>query len=52
MGPLVIGDNCRIGDTSALRETIVFPGTELAPGTILIDAIAGHVGIADSLRKP
>ena len=52
MGPLVIGDNCRIGDTSALRDTIVFPGTELAAGTILIEAIAGHVGIADSLRKP
>jgi mannose-1-phosphate guanylyltransferase/mannose-1-phosphate guanylyltransferase/phosphomannomutase len=52
MGPLVIGDNCKIGDTSALRDTIVFPGTELAAGTILIDAIAGHVGIADSLRKP
>ena len=50
MGPLVIGDGCRIGDTSALRESIIFPGTELQPGTILIDAIAGHVGIAQSLR--
>src|SRR5918996_3375639 len=52
MGPLVIGDGCRVGDTSALRGSIVFPGTELAPGTILIDAITGHVGIADSLRQP
>jgi mannose-1-phosphate guanylyltransferase/mannose-1-phosphate guanylyltransferase/phosphomannomutase len=50
MGPLVIGDGCRIGDASALRGSIVFPGTELAAGTILIDAIAGHVGIAQSLR--
>jgi NDP-sugar pyrophosphorylase family protein len=48
----VIGDNCRIGDTSALRGSIVFPGTELAAGTIMIDAIAGHVGIAESLRDP
>jgi NDP-sugar pyrophosphorylase family protein len=52
MGPLVIGDGCRIGETSALRDSIVFPGTELAAGTILIDAITGHVGIADSLRAP
>ncbi len=52
MGPLVIGDNCRIGATSALRDSILFPGTELADGTILIDAITGHVGIADSLRAP
>jgi mannose-1-phosphate guanylyltransferase len=52
MGPLVIGDNCRIGDTSALRDSIIFPGTDLPIGTILIDAIAGHVGIADSLRQP
>ena len=50
MGPLVIGDGCKIGDTSALRGSIVFPGTELEAGTILIDAIAGHVGIAESLR--
>jgi mannose-1-phosphate guanylyltransferase len=50
MGPLVIGDGCRIGDTSALRDSIVFPGTNLADGTILIDGIAGHVGITESLR--
>jgi mannose-1-phosphate guanylyltransferase len=49
-GPLAIGDGVRIGEGAALRETIVFPGTELAPGTILIGAIAGHVGIAASLR--
>lgn len=51
MGPLVVGDGCRIGDASALRGSIVFPGTQLEPGTILIDAIAGHVGIADSLAS-
>jgi mannose-1-phosphate guanylyltransferase/mannose-1-phosphate guanylyltransferase/phosphomannomutase len=50
MGPLIIGDGSRIGDASALRDSIIFPGTELEAGTILIDAIAGHVGIAQSLR--
>jgi len=50
-GPVVIGDHCRIGDGAALRETIVFPGTEVAPKEILIGAIHGHAGIAGSLRR-
>jgi mannose-1-phosphate guanylyltransferase len=49
-GPLVIGDGANIGAGAALRDTIVFPGTEVGPGSILIGAIAGHVGIAASLR--
>jgi mannose-1-phosphate guanylyltransferase len=49
-GPLAIGDGARIGAGAALRETIVFPGTEVAPQAILIGAIAGHVGIAARLR--
>jgi mannose-1-phosphate guanylyltransferase len=49
-GPLAIGDGARIGEGAALRESIVFPGTEVGPRAILIGAIAGHVGIAASLR--
>lgn len=49
-GPLAIGDGCRIGAGSALRDSIVLPGTELAPESILIGAIAGHAGIVESLR--
>jgi mannose-1-phosphate guanylyltransferase len=49
-GPLAIGDGARIGERAALRESIVFPGTEVAPEAILIGAIAGHSGIAASLR--
>jgi mannose-1-phosphate guanylyltransferase/mannose-1-phosphate guanylyltransferase/phosphomannomutase len=49
-GPLVIGDGARIGDGASLRGSIVFPGTEVADEAILIGAIAGHAGIADSLR--
>jgi mannose-1-phosphate guanylyltransferase/mannose-1-phosphate guanylyltransferase/phosphomannomutase len=49
-GPLAIGDGAHIGEGAALRETIVFPGTQVAPQAILIGAIAGHVGIAASLR--
>jgi len=50
MGPVVIGDGAVVGDGSQLRESILLPGTEIAAGTILIGAIAGHAGIAASLR--
>jgi len=51
MGPLVLGDGARIGDRAQLRESIVFPGTELAAGSILIGAIAGQGDILASLRR-
>jgi mannose-1-phosphate guanylyltransferase len=50
MGPVAIGDGCTIGDEAALRETIVFPGTEVEDAAILIGAIHGHAGIVESLR--
>jgi len=50
MGPLVLGDGARVGDGAQLRESIVFPGTAVAPGGIMIGAIAGHSGILESLR--
>jgi mannose-1-phosphate guanylyltransferase/mannose-1-phosphate guanylyltransferase/phosphomannomutase len=50
MGPVVIGDEARIGEGAALRDSIIFPGTEVAPREILIGAIHGHAGIVESLR--
>jgi mannose-1-phosphate guanylyltransferase/mannose-1-phosphate guanylyltransferase/phosphomannomutase len=50
MGPVVLGDGAVVGDGAQLRGSILFPGTEVAPGAILIDAIAGHAGILASLR--
>ena len=50
MGPMVLGDRVSIGAGAELRGCIVFPGTEIPDGTILIDAIAGHAGILQSLR--
>jgi mannose-1-phosphate guanylyltransferase len=49
-GPLVLGDGTQVGDGAQLRESIVFPGTEIAAGAILIGAIAGHSGIMGSMR--
>jgi mannose-1-phosphate guanylyltransferase len=50
-GPVVIGDGASVGDGAQLRNTIVFPGTDLAAGAILIGAIAGHSGILKRLRR-
>jgi len=50
-GPLVIGDGASVGEGAQLRETILFPGTEVAAGAILIGAIAGHAGILASLDR-
>ncbi len=50
MGPVVLGDGARVGARAQLRESIVFPGTEVADESILIGAIAGHSGILQSLR--
>jgi mannose-1-phosphate guanylyltransferase/mannose-1-phosphate guanylyltransferase/phosphomannomutase len=51
MGPMVLGDGVQVGDGAQLRSSIVFPGTAIAAGSILIDAIAGHSGILQSLRR-
>ncbi len=50
MGPVAIGDGCKVGEGAALRDSIVFPGTELADGEILIGAIHGGSGIVERLR--
>ena len=51
MGPIVLGDGAQVGDGAQLRSSIVFPGTVLAPGSILIGAIAGHSGILQSMHR-
>jgi mannose-1-phosphate guanylyltransferase/mannose-1-phosphate guanylyltransferase/phosphomannomutase len=51
MCPTVLGDGASIGDGAQLRSSIVFPGTQVAPESILIGAIAGHGGILESLRR-
>jgi mannose-1-phosphate guanylyltransferase len=51
MGPIVLGDGAKVGDGAQLRESILFPGTEVAAESILIGAIAGHAGILESMRR-
>jgi mannose-1-phosphate guanylyltransferase len=51
MGPVVLGDGARVGDGAQLRSSIVFPGSEIAPGAILIDAIYAQGDILASVRR-
>ena len=50
-GPLVIGDGATIGDGAQIRASVVLPGSEVPRETVLIEAIAGHARLADSLRR-
>ena len=43
-GPSVIGSGVRVGAGSRLREVIALPGAEIAPGSVLIGAIAARRG--------
>jgi mannose-1-phosphate guanylyltransferase len=40
-GPVAIADGCTVGERSTLRETVVLPGTEVAPDSVLVGAILG-----------
>jgi mannose-1-phosphate guanylyltransferase/mannose-1-phosphate guanylyltransferase/phosphomannomutase len=50
MGPVVLGDGSSVGTGAHVRDSIVFPGTQIADRAILIGAIAGHADIPASLR--
>lgn len=42
-GPAIVGDGCRIGGGAWVRDSILLEGAELAPGAMLVGAIAGRV---------
>jgi mannose-1-phosphate guanylyltransferase/mannose-1-phosphate guanylyltransferase/phosphomannomutase len=48
-GPVVIGDRCTIGAGSVIRDAVVWPGTDVAPNSMLIGAIAGERPLAERL---
>jgi NDP-sugar pyrophosphorylase family protein len=41
-GPAIVGDRCRIGEGSIVRDAILLEGAELPPNSILIGGIAAH----------
>jgi mannose-1-phosphate guanylyltransferase len=40
-GPVVLGDGCRVGEGAAIRDSVLWPGTEVAAQAVLIGAVAG-----------
>ncbi len=48
-GPAVIGERCRVGEGAAIRESVLWPGTEVAPREILIDAVAATGPLSEKL---
>jgi mannose-1-phosphate guanylyltransferase len=48
-GPLVLGDRCTVGQGAAIRDSVVWPGTEIAPREILIGAVVGTGPLAERL---
>jgi mannose-1-phosphate guanylyltransferase len=48
-GPVVMGDRCSVGQGAALRDSVLWAGTEVAPREILIGAVAGTGPLAEKL---
>jgi mannose-1-phosphate guanylyltransferase len=48
-GPLVIGDGCTIGEGASLHEAVVWPGTEVAAGEMVVCGITGLRPLAERL---
>ena len=48
-GPAVIGHGSRIGEGAAIKDSIVWPGTEVPAQTILVGAVAGTSPLAAKL---
>jgi len=48
-GPVVLGDRCKVGDRAAIRDSVLWPGTEVAPQGVLIGAVAGTGPLPDKL---
>jgi NDP-sugar pyrophosphorylase family protein len=48
-GPVVLGDGCRVGGSAAIRDSVLWPGTEVAPHEVMIGAVAGTGPLAEKL---
>jgi mannose-1-phosphate guanylyltransferase len=42
-GPAIVGDGCRVGAGALVSDSILLDGAEIAPGAMLVGAIAGRV---------
>jgi mannose-1-phosphate guanylyltransferase len=50
-GPAVVGDGALIGDGARIKESVLLPGAEVGPATVLAEAIVAKRG-AEPLPRP
>jgi mannose-1-phosphate guanylyltransferase len=48
-GPVVLGNGCKVGDGAAIRDSVLWAGTEVEPHEVLIGAVAGSGPLAERL---
>jgi mannose-1-phosphate guanylyltransferase/mannose-1-phosphate guanylyltransferase/phosphomannomutase len=48
-GPVVMGDRCIVGEEAAIRDSVLWPGTEVAAHEVLIGAVAATGPLAEKL---
>jgi mannose-1-phosphate guanylyltransferase/mannose-1-phosphate guanylyltransferase/phosphomannomutase len=48
-GPVVLGDGCKVGEGAAIRDSVLWPGTEVEPHGVLIGAVAATGPLPDKL---
>jgi mannose-1-phosphate guanylyltransferase len=48
-GPVVLGDRCKVGKGAAIRDSVLWPGTDVAPHEVLIGAVAASGPLAERL---
>jgi NDP-sugar pyrophosphorylase family protein len=48
-GPVVLGDGCSIGEGASLHDVLLWPGTDVVAGTLLVGGITGVRPLAERL---
>src|SRR5438128_12489688 len=48
-GPVVLGQGCKVGEGAAIRDSVLWPGTEVVSHGVLIGAVAGTGPLPDKL---
>jgi mannose-1-phosphate guanylyltransferase len=49
MGPVVVGGGCVIGERATIRDSVVWPGTDVQAGSVVVGAVTGTSPLAEKL---
>ena len=48
-GPVIVSDGCSVGEGAAIKDTVLWPRTDVAPWNVLIGAVAGTGPLPEKL---